>query len=272
MVDERATMRMRRRRFGDTARTAAVASTPRLSALGPDERKKLTGEKERIGRLGRIRQIVFGSLDGLLVPLGVISGVAGGTGSARAVIIAGLAEAFAGAISMGAGEFISARAEAQVHQAEVRSELQGIEANPDEELRELMLLLQSEGIAVDDSRVIATKLQTTPHAYAKTMVEKELGLGLHPDAVKVPEALTMGASYAIASTVPLAPYFFLPVGRAFIVSLAASSVALIVIGVIKGKLAKLSLVRSTAEIVIVGTVSGLGGYLIGSYLPKLLGY
>ena len=253
MVDERATMRMRRRRFGDTARTAAVPSTPRLSTLGPDERKKLTGEKERIGRLGRIRQIVFGSLDGLLVPLGVISGVAGGTGSARIVIIAGLAEAFAGAISMGAGEFISARAEAQVHQAEVRSELQGIETNPDEELRELMLLLQSEGVAVDDSRVIATKLQTTPHAYAKTMVEKELGLGLHPDAVKVPEALTMGASYAIASTVPLAPYFFLPVGRAFIVSLAASSVALVVIGVIKGKLAKLSLVRSTAEIVVVGT-------------------
>ena len=104
MVREPATMRMRRRRFGDTARTAAAPSTRRLSALAPDERKKLTGEKVRIGRLGRIRQIVFGSLDALLVPLGVISCVAGGTGSARAVIIALLAKAFAGAILMGAGE------------------------------------------------------------------------------------------------------------------------------------------------------------------------
>ena len=42
-------------------------------------------------------KVLFGSLDGLLVPLGVISGVAGGTGDSRTVIIAALAEAFAGA-------------------------------------------------------------------------------------------------------------------------------------------------------------------------------
>ncbi len=79
---------------------------------------QLFAEKERIERLGRIRQLIFGSLDGLLAPLGVISGVAGGTGSSRAVLVAGLAEAFAGALSMGAGEFIAARSEAQVQQTE----------------------------------------------------------------------------------------------------------------------------------------------------------
>ena len=270
-------MKMRRRRLGDTARTDNArpprdSSTPHLASLAPGDLEKLTGEKQRIGRLGRIRQIVFGSLDGLLVPLGVISGVAGGTGDSRTVIIAGLAEAFAGAISMGAGEFISARAEAQVHEAEVKSELQGMARNPDEELRELMLLLQSEGVAADDSRVIATKLQKTPYAYAKTMVEKELGLDLHPETVRVPEALTIGASYAIASTVPLVAYFFLPVGRAFVASLALSFVALVTIGIIKGKLANLSLTRSALEVVVVGSVSGLGGYFIGSYLPHLIGY
>src|SRR6187551_3295701 len=78
------------------------------------ERVSILKEKDRVARLGRIRQFVFGSLDGLLVPLGVVSGVAGGTGSIKAVIVAGLAEAFAGALSMGAGEFLSGRAEAQV--------------------------------------------------------------------------------------------------------------------------------------------------------------
>ena len=88
-------------------------------------------ERVRIERLSRIRQLIFGSLDGLLVPLGVISGVAGGTGNVKAVIVAGLAEAFAGALSMGAGEFISARSEAQVHQTEVAKELQVNPAIPD---------------------------------------------------------------------------------------------------------------------------------------------
>jgi len=73
------------------------------------EETTLFAEKDRIDRLSRIREPVFGSLDGLLVPLGVVSGVAGGTGSSKAVLVAGLAEAFAGALSTGAGEFIAAR-------------------------------------------------------------------------------------------------------------------------------------------------------------------
>src|SRR3954470_1962330 len=101
------------------------------------EGKALFAERERIQRLERIRQLVFGSLDGLLVPLGVVSGVAAGTGSTRAVVVAGLAEAFAGALSMGAGEFLAGRAEAQVQQAEVNDELAEIRENPGYELEEM---------------------------------------------------------------------------------------------------------------------------------------
>jgi VIT1/CCC1 family predicted Fe2+/Mn2+ transporter len=89
-----------------------IGTTVEISSA---EKEKILGEKERVEKRGRIRQFVFGSMDGLLVPLGVVSGVAGGTGSTKAVVIAGLAEAFAGALSMGAGEFLSGRAEAQVH-------------------------------------------------------------------------------------------------------------------------------------------------------------
>ena len=42
-------------------------------------KKRLFAERIRIEQLGRVRQLVFGSLDGLLVPLGVVSAVAGGT-------------------------------------------------------------------------------------------------------------------------------------------------------------------------------------------------
>ncbi len=45
-------------------------------------------ERSRIERLGRIRQLVFGSLDGLIVPLGVVSGVAGFSASDSGPVIA----------------------------------------------------------------------------------------------------------------------------------------------------------------------------------------
>ena len=147
-----------------------------MASIPVQENTKLFAEKDRIGRLGRIRELVFGSLDGLLVPLGVISGVAGGTNNVHAVIIAGIAEAFAGALSMGAGEFISARSEAQVHQTEINKELAELRTNPTFEQSEMVQLLEHEGIAPTDAERIVTILVQYPDAYHKTMVEKELGL------------------------------------------------------------------------------------------------
>src|SRR5450755_754906 len=93
------------------------------------------------------------------------------------------------------------------------------------------------------------------------MVEKELGLQLEPRTVKVPEALTMGVSYIIV-----------PVQTALPISIALTIVALIVVGIIKGKLTSLNIMRSVSEIVVVGGVSAGGGYLLGTSIPHVLGY
>src|SRR5258708_10237261 len=91
-------------------------------AAGEEPAGRLFAEKARIERLSRIRQLVFGSLDVLLVPLGVVSGVVGGTGSTKAVLVAGIAESFARALFMRAREFISGRSEAPAQQTEIVQE------------------------------------------------------------------------------------------------------------------------------------------------------
>ena len=240
--------------------------------LTPVQREETLNEKKRVALLSRIRQFVFGSLDGLLVPLGVVSGVAGGTGNIKAVIVAGLAESFAGAISMGAGEFLSGRAEAQVQQAEVKIELQKIERSPAYELQELIVILESEGVKSEDAIIIAKRLHANPEAFAQTMVQKELGLHIEQETVRIGEGVTMGLSYAVASIVPLISYFFLPLGEAFVASIVLTIIVLAGIGIVRGRLAKISLFISALEVVAVGTVSGLGGYFLGVWLPKLFGY
>lgn len=236
------------------------------------EGPRLFDERARLQRLGRIRQLVFGSLDGLLVPLGVVSGVAAGTGDTKAVIVAGLAEAFAGALSMGAGEFISARSEAQVQILEVAKEREEIRISPAFELAEMAQILMAEGVTPEDARLVSETLSHHPKAYEKTMVEKELGILQEPQVVRIPEALTMGASYLVAAIVPLIAYFFFSIYTAFLVSLGLTLLALIGIGAVKGRLAQLNLVRSIAEVVVVGAVSGAGGYLLGAVLPRVFGY
>jgi VIT1/CCC1 family predicted Fe2+/Mn2+ transporter len=235
-------------------------------------KKRLFVERTRIEQLGRVRQLVFGSLDGLLVPLGVVSAVAGGTGNTQAVIVAGIAEAFAGALSMGAGEFISGRSEAQVQQSEIEKERQEIERDPEFEKAEMRALLENEGMSSEDATQVTETFARYPDSYHKTMVEKELGLQVDPQTVKTPEALTMSASYLVGSFFPLIAYFFLPVQQALVVSILLTIVALVVVGVIKGRLANLNLFRSSLEVVVVGTASALGGYLLGVVIPHLFGY
>ena len=236
------------------------------------EKEKILGEKERVKKRGRIRQFVFGSMDGLLVPLGVVSGVAGGTGSTKAVVIAGIAEAFAGALSMGAGEFLSGRAEAQVQQAEIREETQSIRDNPQFELEEMALLLEHEGVKRTDARIIAEKLWTSSRAFSRTMIQKELGLDPEPKTIRFAEGVTIGVSYLVGSLVPLMPYFLLKIPVALPTSIGVTFLVLAGVGVIRGTLARIGLLRSALEVLTVGVLSGGGGYLLGIFLPKVFGY
>jgi VIT1/CCC1 family predicted Fe2+/Mn2+ transporter len=104
---------------------------------------KLFEEKSRVAKLSQIREIVFGTEDGLLVPLGVVSGVAGATTNNFYVLIAGLAEAFAGSISMGgAGAYLSSKAEREVQEWAIRKEMNEVETIPDEEKREIAVLFE----------------------------------------------------------------------------------------------------------------------------------
>ncbi|MGZ4200371.1 MAG: VIT1/CCC1 transporter family protein [Thermoleophilia bacterium] len=232
---------------------------------------QLFAEKERIASRGRIRQFMFGSLDGLLVPLGVVSGVAGGTSDSKIVVIAGVAEAFAGALSMGAGEYLSGKSEAQVQQAAIRDEEEEITAIPDIEKYEIELLFEHEGLSHDDAGVVADKVTSSHRSWVNTMVEKELGLSTEPEGSLAKDSLAMGASYLLASLVPLGPYLFLPVRPAFALSVALTILALLVIGTIKGRLARMSIWRSALEVVLIGVASAAGGYLLGTLVPHLIG-
>ena len=233
--------------------------------------EKLFAEKERIAGRGRIRQFMFGSLDGLLVPLGVVSGVAGGTSNSKIVVVAGVAEAFAGALSMGAGEYLSGKSERQVQAAAIRDEEEEIVAIPDVERLEIELLFEREGLSHDDASVVADKVTGSHRSWVNTMVEKELGLSAEPGSNALRGSLAMSASYLLASLVPLGPYLFLAVRPAFVVSVLLTIVALIVIGLIKGRLAEMSIWRSVLEVVVIGLAAAGGGYLLGTLIPHLIG-
>jgi VIT1/CCC1 family predicted Fe2+/Mn2+ transporter len=234
-------------------------------------RARVLGERARIARLSRIRELVLGGQDGLLVPLGVVTGLAGAAVGTTAIVVGGVAEAAAGALAMGTGAWLSSRAENQLFRSEIDAEETEVAEHPDEEREELEILLGEEGLDTEDARGVADRIVRSPLAFAKTMVEKELGLPYDEAETAAGDALVVGGSYAVAAVVPLWPYFFWSPSIALGISLACTGVALFTLGYVKGRVARLSLIRSGLEVLVVGGLSAGIGFLIGSIGPRLFG-
>jgi len=73
--------------------------------------------RSSIEHANTIRAGVFGVQDGIVSTFGLIMGVAGAQISAEAVVIAGIAGVVSGALSMGAGEYVSVRTQRELLEA-----------------------------------------------------------------------------------------------------------------------------------------------------------
>jgi VIT1/CCC1 family predicted Fe2+/Mn2+ transporter len=230
------------------------------------------GEAARIERLSRIRELVLGFQDGLLVPLGVVTGMAAANPGRGPILVAGIAEAVAGCIAMGGGSFLASEAEEALYAAEMRDEGAEVEEHPEREVAELALVLEEEGLEREPAERVAQALATNPNVFLRTKVQKELGLSPDLGGAARGDALVVGLSYLAAAFIPLWPYAVLPLmGPALIVSLVCTLVALFTLGVFKGRVARQALARSGVQVLVIGSVSAGVGFAIGHIVTSVVG-
>ena len=230
------------------------------------------GEAARIERLSRIRELVLGFQDGLLVPLGVVTGMAAANPGRAPILVAGLAEAVAGCIAMGGGSFLASEAEEALYAAEMRDEGGEIEEHPEREVAELALVLEHEGLEREPAERVAQALATNPNVFLRTKVQKELGLSPDVGGAARGDALVVGLSYLAAAFIPLWPYAVLPLmAPALIVSLVCTLIALFTLGVFKGRVARQALARSGMQVLLIGSVSAGVGFAIGHIVTSIVG-
>src|SRR5947209_1173699 len=93
-----------------------------------------------------LRNFVFGTADGLVTVLAFVAGVSASFASRHTVLLAGLAEMFAGALSMGMGAFLGARAERDLYRRERAREEREIREVPHLEREELREIYRRKGV------------------------------------------------------------------------------------------------------------------------------
>ena len=227
-------------------------------------------ERWRVASLIRLREVVFGAQDGILSTLALVTSVAVAVDQTSIVLVAGLAGALAGMISMATGAYLGSRAEQDVKRSEIAQEAAELEANPAEELAELTVIFQREGRSYEEARHLADEIAQDKDLWLRTLVEKELGISPDETSNPVKDAFAMGTSFVVAAFIPIVPHMVLDGWTAIGVSVAASLVGLFILGMGKGRLVQRSPVLQGLEILGIGAVSAMIGFGLGDGIPRLV--
>ena len=133
----------------DADATPTMAADERIHA----EVVRGLAERGRAQVSGTFRAAVFGANDGLVSNLALVLGVAGSGAATTTVLLTGLAGLLSGALSMGAGEFISVRSQRELLDASTPAAAH-VEAYPhlDVDANELALVYRARGMAADEAQ------------------------------------------------------------------------------------------------------------------------
>ena len=229
------------------------------------------GEATRIAKLSRIREVVLGAQDGLLVPLGVVTGMAAANPSQSLIIVAGLAEALAGAVAMGSGSYLAREAEEGLYKAEILDEGQEVIEHRDREIAELAIILEQEGLPREDAEHVALGLAANDNVFLRTKIQTELDLSPDAGGDAMGDAFVVGGTYLVAAIIPLWPYLVFDIATALPISIVCTLVALFLLGIAKGRVARLSLLRAGIKVAVIGTVSAAIGFAVGHIVTNYFG-
>lgn len=228
-------------------------------------------EDHSLGRTQEfLKQITYGGNDGIVTTFAIVAGFAGAAaeGVAQigglAVLVFGLANLFADAVSMGLGEFLSTRSAQDMYHARRTRELREIATNPGQERTELLAILQQRGLDESDARAAAEILERSPEMVADLMMTYEFGM-MNPDADDAAlEGTVTFLSFVAFGVVPLVPYFLLPPDTATLrLSLMATGLALVALGLLRWNATGERLGRCVGETVAVGSICAAVAFAVG---------
>ncbi|OQD72910.1 hypothetical protein PENDEC_c018G04092 [Penicillium decumbens] len=180
-----------------------------------------------------ISDAILGLSDGLTVPFALSAGLSA-LGNTKVVVLGGLAELAAGAISMGLGGYVGAKSEAESYDATIRETQALIDSDPQETqdmVRETFAPYGLSSSVVEDITRDLHASQERLLEFLLTFHHREFA----PDCNQAwISAVTLALGYFVGGFIPLIPYFIVSqVITALYWSIGVMGVTLFAFGYIK---------------------------------------
>jgi len=155
----------------------------------------------RTQRSGWLRASVLGANDGVLSVASLILGVAAARSGETSVFVAGVAGLVAGALSMGAGEYVSVSSQADTERADLEVERLALASDFDNERKELTGIYIRRGVEPEIAAKVAEQLMA--HDALGAHARDEIGISEALSARPLQAAVTSAISFSVGGFVPL---------------------------------------------------------------------
>ena len=250
----------------DPDATATMAADEQIHA----EVVRGLAERGREQVSGTFRAAVFGANDGLVSNLALVLGIAGSGAGTRTVLLTGLAGLLSGALSMGAGEYISVRSQRELLAASTMGSGH-VEAYPhlDVDANELALVYRARGMSPEQAEErAAEQLRTWPAVEGDRPADDRhdvVGSGLAA-------ALSSFAFFASGAAVPVLPFLL---GLSGVAALTVACVlvggALLLTGATVGMLSGAAPLPRALRQLAVGAGAAAATYALGAAFGATVG-
>lgn len=218
-----------------------------------------------------LREIVYGGNDGIVTTFAVVAGFSGANLSHAnglgylTVLLFGLANLFADASSMGLGNLLSMRAEQDRYNQEREKENYEIHNNIENEKIETVQLLMTKGFSQNQAQELVTIYSTNKDYWVDFMMRYELEMSDPTNENAVLTGTVTFLSFIVFGVIPLIPFFlFGKSEHTFFYAIIATCIALLLLGLLRWRVTKDSLIRSVGEILIIGGISAAIAYFVGT--------
>ena len=247
-----------------TSTPAASEPTPSIGAHDDEPHDSSFSSK-----LNWLRAAVLGANDGIVSTAGLVVGVAGATADKHAILIAGVAGLFSGAMSMGAGEYVSVSAQRDSERALLEKERWELHTMPEEELAELAEIYRNKGLSEELALHVAQEL--TAHDALGAHAEAELGID--PDDLTNPwhAAWASMLAFTIGALLPLLTITLAPPSLRLWVTVGSVAIALALTGYVSAMLGMSPRLRAVLRNVAGGLLAMGVTHLIGSLVGTQVG-
>jgi VIT1/CCC1 family predicted Fe2+/Mn2+ transporter len=220
-------------------------------------------------RLNWLRASVLGANDGIVSTAGIVIGAVGATSDRTAIVIAGVAGLAAGAMSMGAGEYVSVSTQRDSELALLAKERRELRDEPEEELAELAGIYVDKGLdaelALEVAKALTAKDALGAHAEAE--------LGIDPNDITSPwnAALASTVSFTLGALLPLLTITLVGSAARVLVTVVAVVLALALTGWTSARLGYGRPGRAVARNIAGGLFAMAVTYAIGTALGTQIG-